>query len=286
MLFSGCFALFLSARQEFLPHDIVYLSLTPEQLCRVADCRVVGFMLHDRVAFGGTLIAIAILYMWLVQEPLSNGQSWAWAALAVSGAVGFLSFLTYLGYGYLDMWHGVATLALAPVFVVGIARSRHRILRRSASMLRFGNARERAGRWALLATGGGMVAAGFTIMIVGMTRVFVPQDLAYMGLGRDELHAISSRLIPLIAHDRAGFGGGLASCGSVVVACALYASGSRAQWQALALSGTTGFGAAIGVHLAVGYTDILHLGPAFAGAGLFAAALALLRASSLDSAPG
>jgi hypothetical protein len=37
--------------------------------------------------------------------------------------VGFLTFLAYLGYGYLDTWHGVATLFLLPVFGVGLLRS-------------------------------------------------------------------------------------------------------------------------------------------------------------------
>jgi hypothetical protein len=41
LFFSGCFALFLSIRQEFLPHDITFLRMTSEQLCAMADCRVV-----------------------------------------------------------------------------------------------------------------------------------------------------------------------------------------------------------------------------------------------------
>jgi dihydroorotate dehydrogenase len=44
--------------------------------------------------------------------------------------------------------------------------------------------------------------------VVGMTRVFVPQDLAFMGLSAERLRALSPTLVPLIAHDRAGFGGG------------------------------------------------------------------------------
>jgi hypothetical protein len=117
------FAIFLAARREFLPHDVAYLGMDADQLCRFADCRIVGFMFHDRVSFGGTLIAIAVLYLWLAANPLRNGEQWAWRAFAVSGAVGFLSFLAYLGYGYLDTWHGTATLAILPCFLIGVIRT-------------------------------------------------------------------------------------------------------------------------------------------------------------------
>jgi len=59
LLLSGSFAIFLAARREFLPHDIAYLQMSAEQLCGLAQCRIVRFMFHDRVAFGGTLISIA-----------------------------------------------------------------------------------------------------------------------------------------------------------------------------------------------------------------------------------
>ena len=36
----------------------------------------------------------------------------------------FAGFMSYLGYGYLDTWHGIGTLLLLPVFVAGIVRSR------------------------------------------------------------------------------------------------------------------------------------------------------------------
>ncbi len=96
-----------------------------------------------------------------------------------------------------------------------------------------------------------------------------------MRVSAAELDAVNPRLVPLIAHDRAGFGGGLFCCGSIVAACAVFAAPSRSLWQALAVAGVAGFGAAIGVHLAVGYTDFWHLAPAVAGALLCAAGLAL-----------
>jgi hypothetical protein len=120
-----------------------------------------------------------------------------------------------------------------------------------------------------------MMLAGATILTVGMTRVFVPQDLEFMRVSIADLDAANPRLVPLIAHDRAGFGGGLLSAGFTVAACALFANPSRSLWQALASAGAAGFGAAIGVHSAVGYTDWFHLAPAMAGGVLFVIGLVL-----------
>src|SRR5256885_14365965 len=98
--------------------------MTAPQLCSLQGCRILHFMIHDRISFGGVLIAIGVLYLWLALVPLRRRESWAWWALALSGSTGFLSFLAYLGYGYLDTWHGAATLTLLPIFVVGLARTR------------------------------------------------------------------------------------------------------------------------------------------------------------------
>lgn len=123
LLLSGAFALFLSARREFLPHDIAFLGQSARDLCAVADCRVVRFMFHDRVAFGGTFIAIGVFYLYLSAFPLRGGLRWAWRAFAVSGAVGFATFLAYLGYGYLDTWHGAATLIWYGVRYAPVSRA-------------------------------------------------------------------------------------------------------------------------------------------------------------------
>src|SRR5262245_59545039 len=113
-LFGG-FAFFLASTGHFLPHDIQFLGMTSDELCRINQCRIVHFMIHDRVAFGGALIAIGAVYMWLAEFPLRRGEAWAWWTLLASGACGFSSFLAYLGYGYLDSWHGAGTLFLLPL---------------------------------------------------------------------------------------------------------------------------------------------------------------------------
>ena len=283
---SGAFASFQAATGHFLPHDTAYLGMTAADLCRLQGCRILYFMIHDRISFGGVLIATGAMYLWLAAVPLRKGEAWAWWALAASGVAGFLSFLAYLGYGYLDTWHGAATLALLPLFAAGMFRTRALRcgpLRPSASGR---TARLRLGRLLLLGSTFGITAAGLTIMTVGMTRVFVPQDLEFMGLTAQDLHAVNPRLVPLIAHDRAGFGGALVSCGLAMFLSVLYAVPSRSLWQVLLVSGVAGFGTAVGVHPAIGYTTLSHLGPAVFGACVFAVGLALTAPAGPGSAEG
>lgn len=283
---AGGFALFVAARGEFLPHDVAFIGMTPPELCAVNECRIVHFMIHDRVAFGGALVAIGGIYLWLVAGPLGAGERWAWDLLAASGAVGFASFLAYLGYGYLDTWHGVATLVLLPLFAGGLAVNRPTLDPDSgngrswfARPAWLTSVRDRVcvGRGLLVGVAVGMAAGGVTILAVGVTVVFVPEDVAFLGMGRADLDAVNPRLVPLIAHDRAGFGGAVGCCGVLLAGVAWRAAFDRACRQALAVAGAVGFGAAVGVHPAIGYTDALHLAPAVAGAGLFAAGWWLSR---------
>jgi hypothetical protein len=282
LLAAGLFAWFLAVTNQLLPHDLAWLSITEDELRRVADGRLVHFMGHDRAAFGGTLIAIAVLDLWLIRVPLAAGRTWAWWTLALAGGVGFLSFLTYLGTGYLDTWHGIATLVLLPMYALGLATTRRTLheptgLRAlavsGASSLR--GSRAWQGRALLLLAGFGVTIAGLTIATIGSVVVFVPQDIEFIGQSRSQLDAIDPRLVPLIAHDRSGFGGGLATTGLTVLACVWCGRPSRSLWDTLAIAGTAGFGAAIGIHGLVGYLDLSHVGPAVLGAAVFAAGLAL-----------
>jgi hypothetical protein len=123
----------------------------------------------------------------------------------------------------------------------------------------------------------GMLVAGAIIVVVGMTRVFVPQDLTFMCVTPADLNRISPRLVPVIAHDRAGFGGGLFSTGVILLFLARHAQLSRSLIQTVAVMGLAGFGCALGVHPAIGYTDFTHLAPAYFGALVFAATILRLR---------
>ena len=276
---SGGFAVLQSVSGKLLPHDSLAIGMDSIALTHAGNRHLLGFMFHDRVAYGGSLLAIGFGYLWLAEFPMSAGATWAWWALLFSGGIGFLAFLTYLGQGYLDTWHGVATLFLLPVFAAGLWRSRPR--RFSLSSAWFSNpARESVfAKWGRILLGGcgvGLIAAGVTIAIFGMTTVFVPSDLRFIGLSTSALQRISPMLIPVISHDRAGFGGGLCSIGSLLLFMARCAELNRSLVEIVALMGCSGFGCAISVHFAVSYLDFFHLLPAFVGLMIFVVADALL----------
>ena len=96
-----------------------------------------------------------------------------------------------------------------------------------------------------------------------------------MNVSADEVRAINPRLVPLIAHDRAGFGGGICTTGIAVLFCVWCGKPSRNLWQVLGLAGTVGFATAIGIHPVVGYNDVVHLAPACIGALTFLVGIAL-----------
>jgi hypothetical protein len=282
---AGVFAWFLAVTGQLLPHDVAWLTIDEPTLRSLAGGRVVHFMSHDRAAFGGTLIAVGVLYAWLVRFPLAERSAWAWWVLALGGSFGFLTFLTYLGTGYLDSWHALATLALLPPFVRGLwlTRSTGRGMRSGWRSLAFaGSSPARGsgpwiGRILLLVTAVGMIAAGITIVSIGTFVVFVPQDLTYIGLDRAALEAVDPHLVPLIAHDRAGFGAGLSVAGMTVLGVVWCGRPSRSWWEALLLGGLAGFGAAVGVHEFIGYLDPTHVGPAALGAAVFATGMVFNR---------
>ena len=276
LLGSGAFALFLSARREFLPHDVTFLGITPQQLCAVNECRIVHFMIHDRVAFGGALIAMGIVYLWMTAEPMKRHLRWPWWLFVISGIEGFLSFMAYVGYGYLDSWHAVATVLLLPTMVLGLFLTRSQLLTSPRKIRLPIVGREMFGRCFLLATSAGMFGGGLTILFVGMTTVFVPEDTAFLGLSSQELNAINPRLVPLIAHDRAGFGGAVCCCGILLSGIAIFAEMTKAAFQTLVIAGISGFGTAIFVHPVIGYTDWWHLSPALGGALLYTIGMILI----------
>lgn len=284
LVLAGGFMLFLAATGEFLPQDIRYLGMSAEDLCDLASCRVVDFMVHDRAAFGGTMSAVGILYVWLTVFPLSRGEQWAWWTLLISGVVGFLSFFAYLGYGYLDTWHGVGTVLLLPLFVVGLWRARERALAGAPLTVRavfrqggWLDRRDRCtlGRVLLLIGAAATASGGLAVLRVGIGDTFVPEDLKFIGLSAAELRRVNARLVPLLAHDRAGFGGGVVTMGLTTMLCLWCGRPSRHLHQAVALAGLVSLTAALGVHFAVGYTDAWHLLPALLAAASLVAGLAL-----------
>ena len=287
LAFGGLIVTWVGLTTVILPYDETFLQLTPRGLAHI-NPQLLPFLTHDRLTLAGTLVSLGILYAGLALVPLRRGRAWAWDALVWSGGVGFLSFLLFLGYGYFDPLHAAVALLLA-MFLLGL-RGRPRA-EGLADVPDLVNDRAwrvgMAGQLLWVATGVGLVLAGLTISLVGVTTVFVPQDLMFMHTTASALHTANPHLTPLIAHDRAGFGGALASNGVGVLLSVLwgYRRGARWLWWTLLASGASGFAATLWVHQHVGYLDAWHLAPAVLGLLLFVAALAL-SAEFLHSGPG
>jgi len=279
LILSGIFVITQSGTGFFLPHDVNYLGLTAKELSQYNNGFITKFMFHDRVAYGGSIISVGIIYMWLAYYPLQAGQKWAWKLLLCSAIIGFGSYLSYLGRGYLDTWHGISTLLLLPIFVIGIIKSKNNQLVHSLKyryQIDFKSS-VGIGHFLLFVTALGIFLAGLTILTLGSTLVFVPTDLEYMNINICGLNNITTKLVPLIAHDRANFGGGLATTGLMLTVIIFRHPLNKNLWECLLLSMGIGFFFAIGIHFVVGYTSFEHLLPAYIGYILFIIGIFLSR---------
>lgn len=265
MVLGGILAWIIATTTVLLPYDEQFLGLTMKQLERNFP-QLVAFMMHDRVTLAGTMISIGILYMMLAGFAMRYRLHWAKTAIVVSGVIGFSSFFLYLGYGYFDPLHAIAAAALLPLFILGLRGKGDAVLHRPPNLLN-----DRAwqlaqwGQLLLVTLGIALAVGGIVIALIGITNVFVPQDLAYLCLSPDQMNEFNERLIPLIAHDRAGFGGALFSLSAAYLAAALWGvrEGEKWLWWMILVAAAPGFIAAFGVHFAIGYTNFIHLLPAY-----------------------
>jgi hypothetical protein len=288
MLFGSLLALAIAATQVVLPYDEAFVGMSREELAGV-NPRLLAFMAHDRVSLAGTMVAIGVMYVGLSVFGVRRGLHWARQAVFVSAFTGFGSFFLFLGFGYLDPFHAFVTVALFQLLLLGVHCRLGTYHPAVAPPLR-GDAAWRRSLWGqllLLMHASGLLAAGVVISVIGVTRVFVPEDLEFMQTTAEALRAANPRLVPLVAHDRATLGGMLLASGWVFLLPALWGfrNGSAWLWWTLLVAGLSAYAAAIGVHYAVGYTDLMHLLPAFAGLAVFLLGLGLCY-SYLCTPPG
>jgi dihydroorotate dehydrogenase len=278
MLAGGLLALAIASTRVVLPYDETFAGLSRAQLAAVNE-RLLFFMAHDRVSLAGTMIAIGVLYVQLSLFGVRHGLHWARVTILASAFAGFGSFFLFLGFGYFDPFHAFVTAILFSFLLLALHARMPPLMRQKSPSPRE-NWRWRLSLWGqllLIVQGAALITAGLVISFIGITSVFVPEDLDFMRTTADALAAASPRLVPLIAHDRASFGGMLLAVGLAVLLLALWGwrEGAAWLWWSLLLAGTTGYTAAIVVHLAVGYTNPWHLAPAFGGAAFLLLGLAL-----------
>ncbi len=292
MVIGGVLAWVIAMTSVMLPYDIQYLCMSREQLAEL-NHRLLPFMSHDRISLAGTMISIGILYAQLAKYGLRRRLHWAQTAMLVSGMVGFGSFFLYLGHGYFDPLHAAAAAVLLPMFLL-FMRDRKSLPSRLRPNLLNDRAWVRAqwGQLMFVILGVALAVGGLTISFVGVTDIFVATDLSYLRTTNEVLGEANGRLLPLIAHDRAGFGGALFSDAAAILAIALWGinQGERWLWWTLLFGGLPGFAAVFYVHLRIGYIDFWHLLPAYFALAVFILGLLLLfpylvRSRTADSIP-
>jgi dihydroorotate dehydrogenase len=278
MLIGATLALGIAATRVVLPYDETFSGMTREELAAIND-RLLAFMTHDRVTLAGTMMSIGLLYLGLSLGGIRRGLHWAQQAVFSSAFAGFGSFFLFLGFGYFDPFHAFVTAILFQFLLLGLHCRLGPPQEPVAPNLRE-DWRWRWSQWGQLlfiVQGCGLLGAGVVIATIGATYVFVPEDLEFMQTTAETLAAANPRLLPLVAHDRATFGGMLIACGLAVLLTSLwgYRQGARWLWWTLLASGAPAYVAAVAVHIAVGYTSPRHLAPAIAATALFVMGLVL-----------
>lgn len=261
-----------------LPYDESFLGLDAAQLA-AANPRLLPFLTHDRATLAGVMLGIGILYAAIAGFGQRLGARWARHAVAVSCGVGMASFFLFLAFGYFDPLHALITATLIPLWLVGlrgpdglepvpVADTRNDLVWHRANW----------GTLGMVVLAVGFLAGGATIAWVGSTSVFVPSDLEYLEDSRDGLAEASAGLVPVVAHDRAGFGGALVSAGLCVLAAAVWGirRGARWLWWTFLAAGSVGLLTTTFAHLRIGYTDAWHLAPVVLGLVVLSVSLALL----------
>ena len=275
----GLLALGLSFTRVLLPYDEQFLGLTVELLQRNAP-RLHAFMAHDRGTLAGVMLGLGWLYAVLAWSGIRGGVDGARTAVVASALAGFASFFSFLGFGYFDTLHAFVAAVLFQLTVqvmVGASRVRSPGARAGPDDEDRAWRRAQWGQLCWVVHAVGLLIAGSVILGIGMTRVFVSEDLDFLCMTADQVRAMGDRVVSVVAHDRATLGGMLWAAGVAMLLPVLWCHerGARWLWQAMAGLGLPAYASTLGLHAWVGYTDWRHILPAVVGLALWAGGLAL-----------
>ncbi|MFE1243062.1 dihydroorotate dehydrogenase [Fictibacillus sp. NPDC058756] len=263
---AGIIALFIGLTEVLLPYDEAFLRMKSEEIIAF-NHHLFHFMSHDRICLAGVMISAGFMFMQLSYHGIRKGEHWARKAFVIAAAVGFLNLFYFIGFGYFDKLHFVYYLIIFPFFIYGLFRTRNMTAGSSGSNLLNSSSwrKSQLGQSMFVISGMCLLSAGIVISIIGMNGVFVPEDLMFFSLTPEQITAFNDKLIPLIAHDRAGFGGALISEGFLLLTIALwgYKEGAKWIWWTLAIGGLPGFLTGVGTHFMIGYDNHFHLSPAY-----------------------
>lgn len=263
---AGFIALFFSMRDVILPYDEAFLGMFRDDILDF-NSAILFFMAHDRMTLAGTMISGGIIYMQMARHGIRHGLHWARKAVNTAGIIGFLGIFLFIGYGYFDWLHGLFWLLLLPFFIAGFLKTRS--VAESPTSTNLYNSRawklSLFGQLAFIVLGASLTVGGAVISFIGASSVFVPTDITYICMSPEMLNEFNEKLIPVIAHDRAGFGSALLSVGLLVLMLALWGirEGERWIWWTFTIGALPAFLAGIVTHFIIGYTDFIHLLPAY-----------------------
>jgi hypothetical protein len=271
MLFGSLIALGIATTAVVLPYDEQFVGLSAAQIDEL-NPRLLHFLTHDRVTLAGVMVAVGVLYVSYAWFGVRRGKHWATVSIISSAIVGSLSFLLFLGHGYLEPFHAFVTAIMTQFLLLALIVDPSP---RQPEPIGWDN--DWTWRWNLwgqllaIIHAALLMLAGAIMCYIGSTSVFVQEDLAYMQTTAAELAAANPKLIPLIAHDRATLGGMLLCAGLAFLLPALWANTYRARWfwVTTTIAGLAGYVPALLVHYHVGYTDEWHLIPAYLGLNYF-----------------
>jgi hypothetical protein len=280
MTVAGLGAAAITLGPVLLWYDRDYLGMTLHEL-HAANHHLVHFLQHDRITMAGTMVAIGVLYTGLAVGGIRRGWPWTREVYLLSGVIGFPTVFYFLVIGFVEPLHTATTIVLVPMFVAAVRPAPHAPRWRLAAE---GPEPERrralVGQLLLIVTGAGLFVGGAVISVVGLTGVFVPTDLTFLGTSSQTLETVNPRLVPFLAHDRAGFGGALMAAAVAIVLLSAWGWRRGESWVfwTLTAAATAGFLPAVVVHGAIHYTDFVHLVPVYIGIATTGSGLLLARA--------
>ncbi|WP_423409541.1 dihydroorotate dehydrogenase [Heyndrickxia sp. MSNUG] len=280
ILLGGTIALFFSLTKVILFYDEAFMQMSRLELMAL-NPNLYKFMSHDRMTLAGTMISGGFIYMQLARHGIRYGIHWSRKAFNIAAIIGFLGILLFIGFGYFDWLHGLFWLILFPLFIVGYRRTR--IAHQPPTSKNRKNhcfwKKAVYGQLLFVMLGFSFVVGGAVISSIGATNVFVDTDLQYICMTPGQMNELNEKLIPVIAHDRAGFGSALLSVGLLVLMLGLWGfhEGASWMWRTFLFGGIPAFTTGILTHLYIGYINFFHLLPAYFALAMYVAGLWLSK---------
>lgn len=264
-----------------LPYDEEFCGKTGPEIAAF-NPRILSFMTHDRITLSGTMVSVGFLYIALAYFEIRRGSHWAQRAVQMSAVSGFISFFAFLGYGYFDPFHAMVAAILCQFLIQLSVQPTGPECRTEPSQSWYNDRIWRQALWAQLLFvihAAALILAGVTILTFGVTEVFVPQDIEYLGMNVDQLTLFDPQLKALIAHDRATFGGMLVSAGIAILLTTLWGfrKGDAWMWWTYLIVMIEPYLLTLWIHRSIGYWNLFHLAPVYIGLILLLAGLVLSR---------